>query len=223
MAESGGAAGLVKLVILPRTLAGMGRAGLRRHLEEVHGPMVVAATDVCGRFVSYVHHYAQELPALASATVLDDRDAITVIRFRSMADLAASKASAAYRESVGPDEDNFRELDGSVALIAQELEVIPGLEHAARKLFIFRTKAAASPRDWADTLSRVARELEAPGVLTNDARIVEGVFSYVQFDEIGVPETADDSLFVARLTAAAASHFGDCSTACVLTQPVRFI
>jgi hypothetical protein len=223
VAEPVSAAGLVKLVILPRTLAGLGRAGLRRHLETVHGPMVVAAADVSGRFVTYVHHYAQDLPASAGATVLDDRDAITVIRFRSMADLAASKASAAYRESVGPDENNFRELDGSVALIARELEVVPGLDNGSRKLFIFRTKAATSPHDWAETLSGLAHELQALGAVTNDARVVEGVFPYVQFDEIGLPDGADPSLFVARLTAAAASHFGDCSTACVFTQPVRFI
>lgn len=223
MAEPGSATAQVKLVILPRTLAGLGRAGLRHHLETVHGPMVVAANDVSGRFVSYVHHYSENPPAHMGIPTLDDHDAITIIRFAEMTDLAASKASAGYRERVGPDEDNFRELDGSVALIARELEIVPDLDNVSRKLFIFRTQAAASRSDWADTLSALARELDMPGALTNDIRVVEGAFPYVQFDEIGLPEGADPSVFGARLATAAATHFGDCAAACILTQPVRFI
>lgn len=80
--------GPIKLVILPRTLAGLGRDGLRKHLSTVHGPMVMAEPEVSQAFRSYVHHYAVDCPVAGEMT---DRDAVTVIRFDAMADMIASK------------------------------------------------------------------------------------------------------------------------------------
>lgn len=220
MAEGGPPQGPIKLVILPRTRVGLGRDGLRRHLEAIHGPMVVGEVDVSGRFVSYVHHYAQDMPAVPGAKVLADRDAVTIIRFASLADMVASKASDAYRDRVGPDEDNFRELDGSIALFADETVVAPGIEQAERKLFVFRSHAANVPDAWAKAL---AAEAGLTGVVTNQARVVEGGFRYVQFDEIGLSAAADPALVIARLAGLARAHFDDCETGLVLAEPVRFI
>lgn len=109
--------GPVKLVILPRTRTGLGRAGLRRHLETIHGPMVVGETEVSAPFTRYVHHYTRttDLPLQ-----MEERDAVTFIHFDSMAGMIASKASEGYRDRVGPDEDNFREVEGSIAGRATE-------------------------------------------------------------------------------------------------------
>lgn len=223
MPEVYGLSGLVKLVILPRTREGLGRAGLRHHLETIHGPLVVANSDVSDHFVTYVHHYVQDFPTGCTVPTLEDCDAITVVRFAQRENLAASKTSAGYREIVGPDEDNFRDSEGSVALFAEELEVVAGLDSASRKLFIFRTQTAASPVAWADTLARLAPNAGALGIVTNRARVAEGTFPYVQFDEIDLAAGADPVELAKHVAAAAATQFGDCATACILTEAVRFI
>ncbi|MCX7282697.1 MAG: EthD domain-containing protein, partial [Novosphingobium sp.] len=175
--------GPVKLVILPKTRSGLGRAGLRAHLERIHGPMVVAEPDVSGGFTGYVHHYAhdhQVEPALAG------RDAITVIRFGDIADMVASKASVAYRDRVGPDEDNFRELAGSVALFAQERVAAPGGDQAASKLFVFRAVDRLDLDAWTAALAALAAHPGVTGLVSNRAQVAEGDFPYNQFDEIGL-------------------------------------
>lgn len=216
--------GPVKLVILPRTRDGLGRDGLRRHLETVHGPMVVREPDVSGGFITYVHHYALGLDA--GTQVLDDRDAVTIIRFAEFADLVASKSARAYREVVGPDEDNFREIEGSVALFVREIDVLAGADDAPRKLFVFRAVQAVSDdalRLWSDTLRDNALAWGIAGAITNVVRSAEGHFPYCQFDEIGLHANANAALVVDQLMREAGRVFGSIPTCCMLTEPVRFL
>lgn len=220
MPDAGPPRGPVKLVILPRTLAGLGRAGLRRHLETVHGPLVMRETEVSQGFTSYVHHYALDIET--RGTVLDGRDAVTIIRFADFSDLVASKAGDAYRDVVGPDEDNFREIEGSVALFVDEAQVRPGADATARKLFVFRAASGDVQKQWTDALGDVAARLGL-GAITNAVRRGEGEFAFSQFDEIGLPDDAEADPVLAELERAAARTFGPVATACLLTQPVRFL
>lgn len=212
----------VKLVILPRTSPGLGRAGLRHHLESIHGPMVVNEPDVSGRFTTYVHHYVHDLPSQENA-VLEDRDAVTIIRTPTRADLALSKANAAYRDRIGPDEDNFRAIEGSVALLAHEIEVAPYADEAPSKLFIFRDAELHLVSGWASQLHTIVAEKGLHGAVTNAAKIIEGDFPYAQFDEIGLPTGCDIAELVAVIHAAALARFGAADTKILLTEPVRFI
>lgn len=222
VAEGFSGTGPVKLVILPRTCLGLGRAGLRHHLETIHGPMVVNETDVSGRFTTYVHHYVHDLPS-QDDPVLEDRDAVTIIRTPTMADLALSKANAAYRDRIGPDEDNFRAIEGSVALLAHEIEVAPYADEAPGKLFIFRDAELNPVSGWAGQLRTIVAEKGLHGALTNAAKIIEGCFPYAQFDEIGLPKGYDIAELVAVIHEAALVQFGAADTKILLTEPVRFI
>ena len=223
VADSGLFSSSIKLVILPRTRAGLGREGLREYLETVHGPMVVNAPDVSGNFSTYVHHYTQDLAEAEGVTPLIDRDAVTIIRLRNLEDLRASKASAGYRNKVGPDEDNFRDTDGSVALLAEEQEVVAGADNAPRKLFIFRNAMQASVDEWASTLSGIVRDNRLLGAIINDAKVVEGQFPYLQFDEIGLPLRSDPERVAAIVARASREHFGSVDTGLIYAETVRFI
>lgn len=223
MADSLVPSPLVKLVILPTTRVGLGREGLRNYLETIHGPMVVRETEVSGRFASYVHHYAQDLVPANDGRNLPDRDALTIIRFPTLADLVASKANAAYRERIGPDEDNFREIAGSVALLADEIEVAAGVDDAPHKLFIFRNAAPGGMDGWTGKLGKIVRDNGLPGAVINSAKIVEGHFPYTQFDEVGLPISIDPASLVDVIKVSALEHFGDVETGLLLAETVRFI
>ena len=216
-------AGPVKLVILPRTRIGLGRSGLRQHLETVHGPMVVSESDVSGRFSSYVHHYVQDLTVPADLAILGDRDAVTIIRAPSMAHLGLSKANAACRDRISPDEDNFREVEGSLALLAVELEVAPGVDDAACKLFIFRNAAPDRLDEWASKVGELVMANSLYGAVINATKTIEGQFPYSQFDEIGLPATSDPTAIAAIIHQAALTHFGAVENRLLLAEPVRFI
>ncbi|MEL0211600.1 MAG: EthD domain-containing protein, partial [Novosphingobium sp.] len=216
MAEPGPAAGPIKLVILPRTLTGLGRARLRHHLATVHGPMVMAEPAVSKGFRGYVHHYAIACPVQPA---LEDRDAVTVIRFDALADMIASKASDAYRERIGPDEDNFREVEGSVAMFAQERVIASGADDAPRKLFVFRTGGGGDLDKWAATLSAINVMPGVRGVITNFTQVIEGQWNFDRFDEIGLDHDADiPTLATALLALGTAGEAGF-----LLSEPLRFI
>jgi hypothetical protein len=123
--------------------------------------MVVAEPAVSGRFTGYVHQYAQDLAGLP---LLDDRDAVTVIRFAEPAAMAASKASEAYRLRWA-DEDNFSERDGSIALFAAERVVVPGADDALAKLLVFPARGVDIER-WALALAAIAARDDVHGVVT---------------------------------------------------------
>jgi EthD domain len=212
--------GPIKLVILPRTRANLDRAGLRRHLETVHGPLVVSHPAVSSGFRSYVHHYTQDCPVVHE---LEGRDAVTVIRFAGFADMAASKANSAYRDSVGPDEDNFRELAGSLALFADEREVSPAADDATKKLFVFRRAADVDLDHWASRLAAIAARRDVQGVVTNLSQVLEGECLYNQFDEIGLAESADLPAITSMIAELAKKSLAPVETRYLLTEPVRFI
>lgn len=216
-------AGPVKLVILPRTRTGLGRSGLRHHLENVHGPMVVNDPEVSGRFTSYVHHYVQDLAGLPSVVLLQDRDAVTIIRIPTMAELGLSKANRGYSDMIGPDEDNFREIEGSVALLAEEYEVAPGANDASHKLFVFRNGKTSDIVGWANMMRQLVHDHGLHGVITNVAQSIDGDFPYSQFDEIGLPASVDAAGMMASIDNAALAHFGAVDTKLLFAEAVRFI
>lgn len=185
--------------------------------------MVMNEPEVSGRFSGYVHHYSQDLSPSTGFATLQDRDAITIIRFPALADLAASKANTAYRDRIGPDEDNFREIEGSVALFANEIEVAPGVDDALRKLFVFRNAKADQIEGWADVISKLVRSSGLSGAVINTAKTIEGHFPLSQFDELGLPLTADPAELAAIITELALAHFGSPDAKLLLAKPFRFI
>lgn len=209
-------AGPIKLVILPRTLAGLGRDGLRRHLSTVHGPMVMAEPEVSQAFRSYVHHYAVDCPVAGEMT---DRDAVTVIRFDAMADMIASKASDAYRQKIGPDEDNFREIAGSVAMFSLERVIAPGADDAHLKLFAFHATGENDRDTRAESLANVATMIGVQGIVTNHCNVVEGAWDHCILDEIGLRTDAD----VVAIVRALIAHPPRTETRFLLSEPLRFI
>jgi hypothetical protein len=220
---------LLKLVILPRTRKGLSRAGLRRHLETVHGPLVLAHPEVGGRFLAYMHHYVQdEQDPLFGAPALADRDAVTIICFADPADAGASKSSSAYRDFVGPDEDNFREVEGSIALMAEEQIVRDTGQTPYRKLFLFRSVSApakAAAEGWAMRV-KAALGPGAEGItryVVNTAQPIEGDFAMLQFDEIGFGRDADLAALPDNLRRAAADHFPGAASFALMTEPVVFV
>lgn len=222
MVDGGSSVAPVKLVILPQTRVGLGREGLRRHLETVHGPMVMSEPDVSGRFCSYVHHYVHDLPEMDAVEFLQDRDAVTIIRTASMADLGLSKSNDGYRDRIGPDEDNFREVEGSVALLADEIEVAPGVDDAQYKLLIFRRDNCRKDA-WVSTLEDIVRSHGLHGAITNNAKAIEGQFPFSQFDEIGLSATSEIARVTATLNEKAHKLFGVVDTKLLYVEPVRFI
>jgi EthD domain len=223
VAEGVSATGRVKLVILPRTRTGLDRAELRHHLETVHGPMVVNDPEVSGRFTSYVHHYVEDRAELQGDLLLQDRDAVTIIRIPTMAELGLSKSNDGYRNTIGPDEDNFREIEGSVALFAEEYEVAPGADDAPRKLFVFRRAKPDDMENWASKVRELVSHNGLHGAIVNIANAIDGDFSYPQFDEIGLPGTVDVASLIASVNQATFAHFGAVDTKMVFTEAVRFI
>lgn len=138
---------MFKLMILPRTRQGLSRAELRRHLEDVHAPLCLGLPSVGGHFTHYVHHYVQdgaEDPLLGKT--LGYWDALTAIGFASAETFQASIASADYVTHVAPDEDRFREQEGSIGLPVEERVILDG-ERSGPTLFYLRRAAAGADRD----------------------------------------------------------------------------
>jgi hypothetical protein len=210
---------MFKLIILPQTRTGMDRAGLRQHLEQVHGPLVMAHPEASDVFRSYVHHYAlDEGPVPFGTSLLAGRDAVTIIRFDSPADITRSKGSAAYREVIGPDEDNFRDLAGSVALRAAEDIIAPDAPEAVRKVFLLAGQGSLEAGESRQRLAAIARLPGLCGLTHNAVEVLEGAWPFPVIDELSLLPGADqqaiaDALRDAGLLAGASV---------LITQPVTF-
>jgi hypothetical protein len=185
--------------------------------------MVVNDPEVSGRFTSYVHHYVEDRAELQGDLLLQDRDAVTIIRIPTMAELGSSKSNDGYRNRIGPDEDNFREVEGSVALLVEENEVAPGADEAPRKLFVFRGARPDDVDGWASKMRHLVNENSLNGAIVNLATAVDGNFPYLQFDEIGLPDRSDLAGVIASINEAALAHFGAADTRMVCAEAVRFI
>ena len=185
--------------------------------------MVMDESDVSGMFTSYVHHYVQNLAPPNDVAILQDHDAVTIIRTATLADLESSKANASYRKRIGPDEDNFRDIDGSVALLVEELEVVPGVDDASHKLFMFRHSMIDRTDEWASRIGELVQLKRLRGATINLAKAVTGNFPYSQFDEIGLPIATDVNDLVSVLNKAALAHFGTIDTKMLFAETVRFI
>ena len=217
----------IKLAILPRTREGPGREGLQTYLAHSHGPLVMAHGEVSSMFAGYVHHYVQDEPSPLGET-LADRDALTIIRFARIEDMIASKASPAYAQIVGPDEDNFRELAGSLAMLLSEATVLAGPEDVARKLFIFRHGADGQDvESWAAALAPILAAQGADGPIAawrinTIARTLEGPAPAELFDEVSLRGAIPADLANA-LTAAAQACFADAPASVLVTSPRIFV
>jgi hypothetical protein len=210
---------MFKLMILPRTRMGMNRAELRQHLEHVHGPLCLAHPDVSQYFRLYQHHYAVDVVAQPfGIAALEGHDALTVICFDDMAAMVASKASAGYRDAIGPDEDNFREEAGSIALSAVETVIIPPDPDATQKLFIFRKLAGSGTEAVQDWSTRVAVALgdSVAGYTVNAVTALGGDVDWNVLDEVILHDGPIPNGEIANLMAEGA-------TACLLTIAKRFV
>lgn len=217
----------VKLAILPKTRDGLGREGLQTYLAQSHGPLVMAHAQVSGMFTGYVHHYTHDEPSPLGASLVN-RDALTIVRFARIEDMIASKASPAYTQTVGPDEDNFRELAGSLAMLLTETIVLAGPDDVARKLFIFRHGAhVGDAQTWAERLAPILAAQGKDGPIAawrinTVARALEGPAPAELFDEVSVRGTIPADLAHA-LTIAAQACFADTSTSVLVTSPKVFV
>lgn len=225
---------MLKLMIVPRTRAGMSRTALQHHLEQVHGPLCLAQTDVGGHFRRYIHHYVTSATAdpLLGDRLLSDRDALTTISLDNFESFQASISSAGYCDVIGPDEDNFREVEGSLHFFVDEI-VLKASGQGPIKLFHLRRFAdgrdhAQASRIWRDRITELLglRALGGlSGYLHNLVLPGQGPpLAYDAIDEISLGEEATDLTAAAALLSEAEQELFDPSaTAALVTRPKAFI
>jgi hypothetical protein len=117
----------------------MTRAELRDHLEHVHAPLCLSLPEIGGQFRQYAHHYTLDGvadPILNARPA--DLDALTIIQLNDEASFKATIASDAYQKFVLPDEDRFREREGSVGLPVRETVFHNGSSRSQRRVFHLR-------------------------------------------------------------------------------------
>jgi len=219
----------VKLTIFPQNRAGMTHAMLRQYLQHHHGPLCLANSDVSGRFERYVHHYIDEtFPMPGGFMPLEGRGAITLITFKNMADLAASKQSAGYLDVVGPDEDNFRNEAGSQALFVEEQNVTGGEERPTLKAFVLRN-VTDDPREF--TRAHAARlheailagELPVPDrLIVNASTSDEAMCDFNQYDEISFADRESLYAFLVALPVTADATGGAPQKTLIVCNTVIF-
>lgn len=208
---------------------------MQSHLEQVHGPLCMRHADVGGRFRRYVHHYATDaaVDALLGGRLLGDRDALTIIAFDDMDAFRASTSSAGYRDAVGPDEDNFREVEGSLFFFAEEAVLREGQAAAKAKLFHLRrftdgVSPTLASQTWCERVRRLlarAGDGAAPSHYVHN-RVVSGGArpAFDAIDEIGLDGGEKNlSAIGAALADAQAGLFDVDATAAMVTRPKVFV
>ena len=176
--------------------------------------------EVSGNFLSYVHHYVQggdTMPMPAGA------DAVTIIEFRDIAHLAASKVSAPYVNFVGPDEDNFRDEAGSRAYRALPQIVQDGPNDTLVKLLIFHQQQ--SDGFAIEFQNRFVEISQSFGRIINNQLAPAGppqVGDFVVMDEISLidPTVAENTC---RDLKATAVSMGLAPITVLITQPKQFV
>jgi hypothetical protein len=227
---------LLKLMILPRTRAGMSREEVQAHLALVHGPMCMRHPDVSDHFRHYVHYYATDaaVDPLLGDRLLADRAALTIIEFNDMDALRASRSSIGYREAVGPDEDAFSQKQGSLFFFAEEVLLRKGPADAATRLFHLRRFAdgvdpRAGSRTWSERLRLVliqaGRHSGILGYFHNRVALADNARGeYDVIDEIGLIAGATvQPELAATLAEAEAGLFDSAATAAMVTRPKVFV
>lgn len=224
----------MKLILIPKTRQGMTRAELQRHLEEVHGPLCLSLPEIADSFKRYTHHYAIDhaRDPLLGYPVLPDRDALTIIVLESLEAMRRSQATAAFREIVRVDEDNFKEDEGSLGFPVREVVLHDGPVEGARKLFHFRTLVAGADRDaaLAEWARRAAAVLAQGGVqrYVHNQTLVgpAGAPPYDAVDEIWLGDQVDaqfPAALTAALQAAVEGLFESSANAAMVTRQRVFI
>lgn len=152
---------MFKLMILPKTVPGLSRSGLREHLEHVHAPLCLGLPSVGGHFRRYVHHYAQDGPEVDPllGKPVGRWDALTTICFDNAAAFQASVSSPEYETLVLPDENGFRDAQGSIGMPVDERILLDG---RAQEIVVFhlRRRVPGLSRDdagraWRDRLASI--------------------------------------------------------------------
>lgn len=225
---------MLKLMIVPRTRAGMTRHELQAHLEHVHGPLCMQYPEVGGYFRRYIHHYAidEALDPLMNHAIAVDRDALTIIGFDDLDAFQASITSEAYRDAISRDEANFSERVGSLFFFVDE-HILKEAGPSPVKLFHLRRFAqgvdpAEGSRIWRGRMEE-ALGLPALGALSGYVHNMvppgEGrPPAYHAIDEIWLSNGAPDLAAAAILiNQAEQGLFEPSAIAAMVTRPKLFI
>ena len=188
---------MVKLIITGRRRAGLTRAGMSRHLRQVHGPMVVSPPPDAGLMPGgYVQNHVQDGAYAAGGL---DLDFVTELWFDSPDHARASVATPYYETVLRPDEPRFVDQASVRRCFAMEQHVRSGPPAGHHKAFLFWAGADGFAPAW-----EAARSAVAPGAarwVANNTRAMPGApLPYDGIDEIWLAADADaQPLFDAML------------------------
>ncbi len=102
---------MVKLVIATRRRPGMTGDEFRRYVKDVHGALVLRDPDTVGVIRRYAQNHvfdaAYGSEVYRRHPALSERDIITELWFDGPEQIGRARSTPMYRETIGPDEDNF--------------------------------------------------------------------------------------------------------------------
>ena len=205
---------MVKIIIAGRRRAGLTRAGLSRHLQEVHGPMVVTPPADAGPMPSgYVQNHVRDGVRPADGPELDF---VTEVWFPSPEMARASVSTPYYETTLRPDEPRFVDVDSVRRCVAIEQEVKAGQPAGSQKGFMFWAAADGFDSAWPAAQAAQAAECNhAVRWVANQTRPMPGppALPYAGIDEIWLEPGADmQPLFDAML--ARLGHHVDTAGSC---------
>jgi hypothetical protein len=157
---------------------------------------------------------------------MPDRDVVTCICFEDDAAFQASTSNDAYRKVISPDEDNFRELKGSIGFKAREWAVRKPAFPVRRKMFVFRQvpdDMEERTAEWAAKWADESRSYAPAASFTANA--VHSAFTHSDFnqiDEVGFNEESEAVSLLEIYDEMESRQFGDVASQRLITEPKVF-
>lgn len=184
---------MIKLVIATRRRPGMTGDEFRRYVKDVHGLLVVQDPDNTGVIRKYVQNhvfdagYGSEIHRGYPA--VSERDIITELWFDGPEQIQQARSTPMYRETIGPDEDNFADQSSVLALVVREEDVAVPRPRVGRIKVVHYIKVTASVPD--EEFARQWREAHA-AIMAEDVEVRDALAGYVQNHVLPVPRGGAD-------------------------------
>ena len=204
---------MVKVIIAGRRRAGLTRAGLTRHLREIHGPMVVAAPADSGPMpTGYVQNHVRDGVYPASGV---ERDFITEVWFPSPEVARASTMTPYYESVLKPDEPRFVNLASVQRCVAIEHVVKQSDGGGHHKAFLCWAGADGFAAAW--EAARIAECGTAMRWVANQTQAMPGPapLPFAGIDEIWLADGADVQPIFDAMLARLAGHV-DAAESCFM-------
>jgi EthD domain len=141
---------MIKLLFATTKPIGRNREHLRRHISEVHGPLVVKARQVSAPMYRYVQHHSmfgQQDTAFGPPTNADC-DLVVEMIYESVEALSASRKSRDFHEIVEPDEKNIGDFKNTMIFWVKEVEIVPGAQWPMTLYHFFKRKEGLSRQEF---------------------------------------------------------------------------